>query len=129
MSSLDFALLFLAPVIGGTVALLLRQKVESYYKLILSFSGSFLFGVTILHLFPEVFSSNTFAGPYILLGFLIQILLEQLTRGIEHGHFHHKEENPVFIYSLVLGLSIHSFMDGVPANLNNHSLLYGISPA
>ena len=133
MSNWEFIILAAAPLLGGAAALLAQIRKEEYYKLVLSFSGSFLFCVTILHLFPEVFHYNLSAGPFLLLGFFIQILLEQLTRGIEHGHFHRHEENPVFIFSLVAGLSIHSFLDGIPVSIKhleqigNHSLLYGIA--
>lgn len=133
MNVWEFIMLVLAPLLGGAIALLFQIRKEEYYKLVLSFSGSFLFAVTILHLLPEVFYENIYAGPFLLLGFFIQILLEQTTHGIEHGHFHQHEENPVFIFSLVLGLSLHSFLDGIPVSIKhmeeaaNHSLLYGIS--
>lgn len=126
MKYMELILLFAAPLTGGVIAMLFPARKEEHYKLVLSFSGSFLFAVTILHLLPEVFHENIYAGPFLLLGFFIQILLEQTTNGIEHGHYHHHKENGVFIFSLVFGLSVHSFLDGVPISLN-HSMLYGIS--
>ncbi len=125
MKYMELILLFASPLIGGIIAMLFHIKKEEQYKLVLSFSGSFLFAVTILHLLPEVFHENIYAGPFLLLGFFIQILLEQTTRGIEHGHYHPHKESSLFIFSLVFGLSVHSFLDGIPVSLNR-SLLYGV---
>lgn len=133
MKTLDFILLFAAPMIGGTAALLLKKSSREQYKLVLSFSGAFLFSITLIHLFPVVFANNKNAGIYVLAGFFIQVFLEQLTHGIEHGHFHEHRENASYIFALLLGLSIHSFLDGIPLsnhemlNEGHHSLLYGIS--
>ncbi|MEO6166710.1 MAG: ZIP family metal transporter [Chitinophagales bacterium] len=133
MKTLDFITLLAAPLIGGFAALLLKSKNREHYKLVLSFSGAFLFSITLLHLFPVVFANAANAGIYVLAGFFIQVFLEQLTHGIEHGHFHEHRENSSYIFALLLGLMIHSFLDGIPLsnhemlNEGHHSLLYGIS--
>ncbi len=103
-------------------------------KLILSFSGAFLFAICALHLIPEVYSSDTpNVGVYILIGFFAQILLEFLSEGIEHGHIHvhkHHHKGHAFPYAMMIGLSVHSFLEGMPlANIGTHShdsLLTGI---
>lgn len=126
-------LLFAAPLLGGTAALLFRKQAEANYKLVLSFSGAFLFTIILIHLFPTVFANTPNAGLYVLIGFFIQILLEQLTHGIEHGHFHAHEHGGSYITPLIVGLSLHSFLDGIPLSSNqlieetHHALLYGIS--
>ena len=126
-------LLILAPILGGAVALLLKLKNQNNYKLVLSFSGAFLFSVTLLHLLPFVFKAQTNAGIFILIGFFIQIVLEQLTKGVEHGHFHVHHESRFYVVSVLIGLSLHAFMDGLPLSnanaitANYKSLLYGIS--
>lgn len=133
MKMLDFILLMAAPIAGGLAALLLKTKNREHYKLVLSFSGAFLFSITLIHLFPVVFASNHHAGIYVLAGFFIQIFLEQLTHGIEHGHFHDHRENSTYVFALLLGLTVHSFLDGIPLSNHqmldddHHSLLYGIS--
>ena len=50
-------------------------------------------------------------------GFIIQILLELLSKGIEHGHIHHHGEisNKQLIV-IFIGLAIHSFIEGMPIN-------------
>jgi len=129
----EVLLLFIAPLWGCIAAIILRKHATANYKLVLSFSGAFLFTIVILHLLPETFSAYPKAGLFILAGFFIQILLEQLTHGIEHGHFHEHKENTSYILALLVGLSVHSLMDGLPLSDRNliesthHSILYGIS--
>jgi zinc transporter ZupT len=103
-------------------------------KLILSFSGAFLFAISVLHLIPELYSSTEAnVGVFILIGFFAQILLEFLTQGIEHGHIHvHKHDHGkhAFPYAMMIGLSVHSFLEGMPlSNAGNeayNSLLTGL---
>ncbi len=130
----EIFILFIAPLIGAIVALIVRQKDDANFKLVLSFSGAFLFSVMLLHLLPEIFQTQGInAGLFMLIGFFIQVFLEQATHGIEHGHFHHHSESNTFLISLFVGLSVHSFFDGIPAALphtgehEHSSLLYGIA--
>ncbi|HET8963834.1 MAG TPA: ZIP family metal transporter [Chitinophagales bacterium] len=93
-----------------------------------------MFAISVLHLIPEVYQSGTpDIGIFILIGFFAQILLEFFSEGIEHGHIHihqHDHKKQAFPYAMMLGLSIHSFLEGMPlADLStdtHHSLLTGI---
>ncbi len=130
MSARVYLILFVAPLIGGLLAFYFKPTVESKYKMFLSFSGAYLFSVVLLHFFPVIFSETSLpnAGMYVLLGFLLQLLLEQLTKGLEHGHFHVHGHHPSFAYTVMLGICIHSFFDGIPVfsgehNDHNHSML------
>ncbi|MFI5135119.1 MAG: ZIP family metal transporter [Chitinophagales bacterium] len=124
--------IFAAPMLGGLIALVFRSQAQMNYRIVLSFSGAFLFTIILLHLFPLVFQNTPHAGMLVLLGFFIQIFLEQLTHGIEHGHFHAHEQGGIYISSLIVGLSIHSFLDGIPLSSKqlleqtHNGLLYGI---
>ena len=65
---------------------------------------------------------------YILGGFVIQILLEYFSQGIEHGHFHKSNIIPI---SVLISLCLHALLEGIPlgGNLHEHThnvLLYGI---
>src|SRR5687768_7533865 len=93
-----------------------RQVNQKMLKLLLSFSGAYLFALTVMHLIPEVYTSgNHSIGMYILIGFFIQIILEFFSEGIEHGHIHiHKNQNAAFPYGVMLGLCLHSFLEGMP---------------
>lgn len=79
---------FVSVLLSGAV-LLLVQIPRTPMRLLLAFSGSFLFAISMLHLIPELFATNTpNIGMWILVGFLIQLLLEYLSEGMEHGHLH-----------------------------------------
>ena len=129
------------------------------------FGGAFLFASCFINLVPHIFldyEPYRFVTPGIhfkiaatvMLGFLIQLLLEQLTKGAEHGHNHcpccveeleaeehHHEHhhhpghchNSTSIHpvtGLLIGLSIHAFLEGMPmVDLDgdiHQGLLYGI---
>lgn len=129
--SLTFILLILSVVISGLSVLFIKISGKNL-KLILSFSGAFLFSISVLHLIPEIYSTGTeHIGIFILIGFFLQILLEFFTEGIEHGHIHvHKHSHGVMPYTMMAGLCIHSFLEGMPlSNTDSHthnSLLTGI---
>jgi zinc and cadmium transporter len=133
MNYLMYILLFLSVIISGLSVLYINISSKNL-KLILSFSGAFLFAISLLHLIPEIYSSGTpNIGVYVLAGFFMQILLEFFTEGIEHGHIHiHKTDHKhnAFPYTMMIGLSIHSFLEGMPLADNltdsHKSLLTGI---
>ena len=126
-----YLLLFLSVIVSG-LSILFVEISSKNLKLILSFSGAYLFAISVLHLIPEIYLSKTpNVGIYILIGFFAQILLEFFSEGIEHVHIHlHKHQNHAFPYAMMIGLSIHSFLEGMPlANLmtdSHSSLLTGI---
>jgi zinc and cadmium transporter len=112
-------LLFLLTLIGGSIPLLLKEFRSSWMTLMLAFSGSFLLGITTLHLLPEAFHElGEKAGLYILSGFFLQFVLQRLSHGIEHGHVHDKHDTHQAIFPIFIGLSIHAFMEGIPLGYN-----------
>lgn len=59
------------------VAILENANKQKLIKLLLAFSGGFLLSIAFIHFLPELYShSKASIGLYILLGFLIQLLLE-----------------------------------------------------
>ena len=128
-----YIILFLSVIISGLSVLFINISSKNL-KLILSFSGAFLFAISVLHLIPEIYLSGTpNVGIFILIGFFAQILLEFFSEGIEHGHIHvhqHDHKHTAFPYAMMIGLSIHSFLEGMPlANTgtdSHNSLLTGI---
>lgn len=89
---------------------------------LLAFTGAFLFGITIMHLLPEVYQElGHTAGVYIVLGFFLQVFLQQLSHGMEHGHTHLPpatgHHHHISVSPLLVGLSIHAFMEGIPLGL------------
>ena len=90
-------------------------------NLLLAFSGSFLLGITCLHLLPETFVDfPKQTGVLLLVGFFIQLLIQRITHGIEHGHTH-VHANSLGILPIVAGLSVHAFMEGLPLGFNYRS--------
>ena len=85
-------------------------------KLLIAFSGAYLLSITALHLLPEVFTGDdrgAYFGAFILVGFFIQVMLEYLSGGIEHGHAH-THRSPGLPVGLMIGLCLHAFLEGMP---------------
>jgi len=76
------------------------------------------------HFIPELYEDgNDSIGMFILLGFLIQLLLEFFSGGIEHGHVH-VHEGQKMPWGLFISLSVHSVLEGIPlGNELNHNLV------
>ncbi|MBL7922812.1 MAG: ZIP family metal transporter [Bacteroidia bacterium] len=137
MAFFDLFLLFASVLISGGIFFFLRKPSPRFLKLLLSFSGAFLFAISVLHLMPEVYAgSGPGIGIWIMLGFFLQIVLELFSEGIEHGHIHvHQHEHASFPGTMMISLSLHSFLEGIPLtslatgvheHSHSHSLLYGI---
>ncbi|MBL4640529.1 MAG: ZIP family metal transporter [Verrucomicrobiales bacterium] len=105
-------------------------------KLLIAFSGAYLLSITVLHLLPEVFTGDdrgAYFGSFVLVGFFIQVMLEYLSGGIEHGHAHtHRSAGlPV---GLMIGLCLHAFLEGMPlgggdaGHSHEHSHSHGVEP-
>lgn len=108
-------LLFAITLGGGIIPFFFREFKSSWMTLLLGFSGSFLLGIVTLHLMPESFHElGEKAGIYILAGFFLQLLLQRISHGVEHGHVHDQDAHFHSITPIFLGLCIHAFMEGVP---------------
>lgn len=108
-----FALFILVVVAAGGLVLIYEPKSNTFGKLLLSFSGAYLFGLIFLHLLPEIYEDASWnIGLYILLGFLLQLGLDYFSKGIEHGHAHHHGNK--FPLAIFIGLCLHSFFEGMP---------------
>lgn len=110
-----FSSLIFSVVLGGFFVTYLRQNNKAQViKLLLAFSGGFLLAIAFTHFIPDLYHEGSGSiGIYILLGFLIQLLLEFFSGGIEHGHVHvHKGQS--MPWGLFISLSIHSIIEGIP---------------
>lgn len=143
MALWEYIALLVAVLISGGVALLIRSESKATVQILLSFSGAYILGITVLHLMPSVFSGGFETASFWLLGgFFVQLLLEQLSKGVEHGHIHaHPGAKPGFALSIMLGLCLHAFIEGLPLSgytafhdavhshgeeSEDHHLLFGI---
>ena len=122
--------LFFGAFSGGMSVFLFKGDNHKNLKLVLSFSGAYLFGITVLHLIPDAYHGNdNYVGVFILVGFLFQIVLEQFSEGIEHGHMHKpNHEHVAFPLGILISLCIHAFLEGMPlAEGNQNQLVWGIA--
>ncbi|MFM8431301.1 MAG: zinc/iron permease, partial [Bacteroidota bacterium] len=111
-----FLVLFFSILLSGGLLFVFGKISDKSLKLLLAFSGAYLFSLSVLHLLPEVYDSGGHTiGIFILLGFFLQIVLEIFSEGIEHGHMHvHKEHRHAFPLALMAGLCLHSLLEGIP---------------
>lgn len=104
----------------GALTLFLKEKLLNRILLVLvAFSAGALIGGAFLHLMPEAIIGvgvdeasvlNVFL--YLLLGFCIFFVLEQLIR----WHHHHATTHPQimpFSYLILIGDGVHNFIDGL----------------
>nr|MBC7612004.1 ZIP family metal transporter [Pseudopedobacter sp.] len=130
MSLFIILLLSGCALLGGLAVFFVKKDSNQRLKLILSFSGAYLFAITILHLLPDVYKGDQthLIGLFILGGFILQILLEQFSQGIEHGHIHLHSHQQSFPWGIMLSLCLHAFLEGMPLTAkNNQQLVYGIA--
>jgi zinc transporter ZupT len=128
-----YLILIVSTVVSGSLFFFIRKDIHKPLKFLLAFSGAFLMGITFLSLVPEVYAHATeLTGLFVLAGFLLQVGLELITEGAEHGHKHqHHENETVSPFLLLTGLCIHAFLEGMPitgepSSHIEHTLVYGI---
>ena len=123
-------ILLIASVLIGSLLVLFLKPSNKIVRLLLAFSGAYLLSVTVLHLIPEVYtntSNPTKIGIFVLLGILIQSILESFSKGAEHGHIHLHSDSNKFPWLLFISLCIHAFSEGIPVHDDhNHNLLWAI---
>lgn len=125
-----FLVLFFSAFLGGLAIFLVKNDKSKLLKLILSFSGAYLFAITVLHLIPDAYNGPDKGeiGIFILIGFLLQIFLEQFSEGVEHGHIHKHNDSHIFPWGIMISLCLHAFLEGMPlAKDQNNELIFGIS--
>ncbi|MDD3876176.1 MAG: ZIP family metal transporter [Bacteroidales bacterium] len=141
--------LFLPVIIAGISVFYLKLN-EKFLKLLVAFSGAYLISLVFNELVPQIYSSIVTQAPHdacahdeqfhqnqnsmmshvigllILAGFFFQLVLDYLTKGIEHGHtsHHHRatnhnheighSEKSIAFIPVLIGLFLHSFLEGMP---------------
>lgn len=120
-------LVLLSSVILGSILGYFFSSRKELSKFLLIFSGAFFLATALLEIFPEVYQSGrSHIGWWVLGGLFFQMLIESLSRGVEHGHIHVNLDK-AFPFAIFLGLSIHSFFEGLPVlNQESHHLLWAI---
>lgn len=122
-------ILLIASVFIGSLLVFILKPNKKIVRLLLAFSGAYLLSVTILHLLPEVYQETVDykkTGIFILIGIIIQSVLESFSKGAEHGHIHIHSDGKEFPTLLFFSLSLHAFSEGLPIHNSGDNLLWAI---
>lgn len=116
----NYLLPVLSVIIGGLSVFLWNPKKLSSIKLLLAFSGAFLLSITVLEILPNVYQSKEFMIEYwVLGGIILQLSLEYISKGAEHGHFNVNQKNGI-PWAIWISLCFHSLLEGIPINYHDH---------
>ncbi len=124
----NYILSISAVFIGAIIVFVFKPSNQKNLKLLLAFSGAFLLAITIFNLLPEVFEDNLYAkrtGVWIMIGILLQKILEYFSQGAEHGHIHLNKETNRVPKLLFISLIIHAILEGFPIH-HTEGVLIGI---
>lgn len=132
--ALKLSVLFFTPLISGLLIYLVKNFRSANFKLLLVFAGAYLFGITVVHILPELYRENQeveMIGLFVLLGFFLQQILEFFSSGVEHGHIHtahghdhaahdhsnghhhsHSHDHSKSALVLLIALCVHAFLEG-----------------
>lgn len=121
-------------LLSGLLVLSFQIKTGKNLKLLLAYSGAYILALCFFELIPEVYEhsdGSRVIGLFVMAGFILQVLLDYISGGIEHGHVHthehghheehhhdeHEHHHPVtrtFPMMMMTGLCIHAFLEGIP---------------
>lgn len=116
---MDYLILLSSIALGAATVLLLRLDAPRHIKLVNTFTGAFLLTLTLLHLLPELYHAHEGSSPVnplligslMLAGFFVQVALDVISMGIEHGHSHPTHGRmPV---GVLAGLCLHAFVEAM----------------
>ncbi|MGB0949875.1 MAG: ZIP family metal transporter [Marinirhabdus sp.] len=118
---MQYILLLLAVLLGYIAAWLLHRRNIARIPIFLAFSGAFLLALTFFELMPGVYQlPSRWTGVFIVCGILLQILLEFLSKGAEHGHVHASKKEAAFPWPLFLSLCLHALVEGFSVSGENN---------
>jgi zinc transporter ZupT len=125
--TLKLSVLFLTPLISGLLIFVVGSFRLTNFKLLLVFAGAYLFGITVVHILPELYREYQeveLIGLFVLMGFFLQQVLEFFSSGVEHGHVHtphqhhhhesehHHHHGSQSAIVLLVALCVHAFLEG-----------------
>jgi zinc transporter ZupT len=113
---MDYLILQSSIVLGALTVFGFKLHEPKHVKLLNAFTGAFLLSLTLLHLLPELYdfrhngsASPVLLGGLMLGGFFVQLALDFISMGVEHGHSHPLHGHAP--YGVVAGLCVHAFVE------------------
>ena len=120
---MDYLLLLSSIVLGAITVFGFKLYEARHIRLLNAFTGAFLLSLTFLHLLPELYRQHDdhaghvvhgtlFIGGLMLIGFFVQIALDVISMGIEHGHSHAVPGGRM-PFGIVVGLCLHALVEAM----------------
>lgn len=115
---MDYLVLLSSIALGAVTVFWLHLTDARRVKVLNVFTGAYLITLVMLHLLPDLYQPEAgvalkplLIGGFILLGFFLQIAMDSISMGIEHGHAH--EIQGRMAYGILTGLCIHAFVESL----------------
>jgi zinc transporter ZupT len=114
---MDYLILLSSIVLGAIFVFVFKLHKPAHVKLLNAFTGAYLLSLTLLHLLPELYlagriqtaANPTRIGLFMLTGFFIQVALDVITVGVEHGHAHPLHTR--MPWGVLAGLCLHAVVE------------------
>jgi zinc and cadmium transporter len=133
---IDYLLLISSIALGALSVFLFRLHEPKRVRLLNAFTGAYLLCLTLMHLLPEIYHIHgdeagehpaVRLGILMLVGFFVQVALDVISGGVEHGHTHHHHGHghgrvPI---GIVIGLCIHAFVEAMALGEAGHHFDHG----
>lgn len=118
---MDYLLLLSSIALGAVTVFGLKLYEARHVRQLNAFTGAFLLCLTFLHLLPELYHAHDghdhpvtapmIIGALMLGGFFVQVALDVISMGIEHGHTHPVRGRAS--YGVVIGLCLHALVEAM----------------
>src|ERR1035437_8987381 len=115
---MDYLILLSSIALGVITVFWLRLNDPKHVKVLNAFTGAYLLSLVMLHLLPDLYAPEPgivlkplVIGAFILFGFFLQIALDAISMGIEHGHAH--EIRGRMAIGILAGLCMHAFVEAL----------------
>lgn len=115
---MDYLVLLSSIALGAATVFWLRLSDPRHVKILNAFTGAYLLTLVMLHLLPDLYAPEPglvlkplVIGGFILFGFFLQIAMDSISMGIEHGHAH--EIHGRMAFGILGGLCIHAFVEAM----------------
>lgn len=117
MVAFYLVLIFALTFIGGMIPLVFKKLSPGSFDNMLIFSGVFLLGISLFHLFPESWHElHGRAILFVIAGIAIQLVIQKYIPALRHDHHSEKLSHlGIFTHTpIIFGLSVHAFIEGIP---------------